>query len=96
MVRSQWNRRAQRIELGFLGIDNEFVVDLERCALAEPVLNEQLAQLRRNPPTRGGQKVVLRVAPAVSLESEKNKETEPFQDGVVLTPMGGSSDVEAL
>ena len=40
--------------------------------------------------------LVLRVAPAVSLESEKNKETEPFQDGVVLTPMGGSSDVEAL
>lgn len=63
MVRTQWNKRRQRLELGFLGLDNKFVVDIAECALAEPVLNEQLQQVRAKPPPRGGLKVTLRVTP---------------------------------
>jgi hypothetical protein len=40
--------------------------------------------------------LVLRVAPAISLESPKIMETELIQDGYVLTPMGDSSNVETL
>ena len=63
MVRTQWNKRLQRIELGFLGTDNEHVVSITECALAEPVLNEDLQKVRANPPPRGGLKVTLRVTP---------------------------------
>ncbi len=63
MVRTQWNSRAQRIELGFLGTDNEFVVSIDQCAIAEPVLNEDLKQVIAQPPPRGGLKVTLRVTP---------------------------------
>lgn len=63
MVRTQWNKPQQRLELGFLGFDNKFVVDITECALAEPILNEQLLQVRAKPPPRGGLKVMLRVAP---------------------------------
>ena len=63
MVRTQWNKRLQRIELGFLGMDNEHVVSITECALAEPILNEDLQKVRANPPPRGGLKVTLRVTP---------------------------------
>ena len=63
MVRTQWNKREQRIELGFLGLDNEFVVSIKEYAIAEPVLNEDLKQVLANPPPRGGLKVTLRVTP---------------------------------
>lgn len=63
MVRTQWNKRQQRIELGFLGMDNEFVVSINECAIAEPVLNEDLQKVIANPPPRGGLKVTLRVTP---------------------------------
>ncbi len=63
MVRTQWNKQQRRIELGFLGIDNEFVVDITECLLAESVLNEDLQKVRANPPPRGGLKVTLRVTP---------------------------------
>lgn len=63
MVRTQWNKRLQRMELGFLGMDNEHVVSITECALAEPVLNEDLQKVRANPPPRGGLKVTLRVTP---------------------------------
>jgi tRNA/tmRNA/rRNA uracil-C5-methylase (TrmA/RlmC/RlmD family) len=63
MIRSQWNKPAQRLNLGFLRYDNRLVVDLESCAIAEPALNEQLRQVRAHPPPKGGLKVVLRIAP---------------------------------
>lgn len=53
MVRTQWNKRLQRMELGFLGMDNEHVVSITECALAEPVLNEDLQKVRANPPPAG-------------------------------------------
>lgn len=63
MIRSQWNKPAQCLNLGFLRHDNRLVVDIESCAIAEPLLNEQLRKVRANPPPKGGLKVVLRAAP---------------------------------
>ncbi len=63
MVRSQWNKPEQRLNIGFLRHDNRLVVDLQECKIAEPALNEQIQYVRKNPPPKGGLKVVLRIAP---------------------------------
>ncbi|MCL4179747.1 MAG: class I SAM-dependent RNA methyltransferase [Verrucomicrobia bacterium] len=63
MVRSQWNGPEQRLVVGYLRHDNRFVVDVERCAIAEPALNQQLLEVRRRPPPKGGLKVTLRIPP---------------------------------
>lgn len=64
MVRSQWDKPNQRLNLGFIRADSRLVVDLEECKIAEPVLNEQINRVRAHPPLRGGIKVVLRIPPA--------------------------------
>jgi tRNA/tmRNA/rRNA uracil-C5-methylase (TrmA/RlmC/RlmD family) len=63
MVRSQWCKPEQRLRIGFLGVDDRFVVDIEECAIAEPALNAQVKEVRAQPPPRGGLKVSLRIAP---------------------------------
>jgi len=63
MVRSQWDKLRQRLNIGFLRADSRLVVDIEECRIAEPALNEQLQQVRAHPPPRGGIKVMLRVPP---------------------------------
>jgi tRNA/tmRNA/rRNA uracil-C5-methylase (TrmA/RlmC/RlmD family) len=63
MVRSQWNKPRQALDIGFVRHDCALVVDVEECAIAEPVLNAQLKQVRAQPPPKGGLKVVLRVLP---------------------------------
>ncbi|MBI3880393.1 MAG: class I SAM-dependent RNA methyltransferase [Verrucomicrobia bacterium] len=63
MIRSQWNKPEQRLNIGFIRHDGGLVEDIFECAIAEPVLNEQIAHVRKNPPPKGGLKVVLRVAP---------------------------------
>jgi tRNA/tmRNA/rRNA uracil-C5-methylase (TrmA/RlmC/RlmD family) len=63
MVRSQWDKPKQGLNIGFLRADSRLVVDIEECKIAEPVLNQQLLGVRANPPPRGGLKVVLRVNP---------------------------------
>ena len=63
MIRSQWNGPAKKLEIGFIRADNNFVEDIEECKIAEPALNEQIKQVRANPPPKGGIKVVLRVQP---------------------------------
>jgi tRNA/tmRNA/rRNA uracil-C5-methylase (TrmA/RlmC/RlmD family) len=62
MIRSQWDKYKQGLNLGFLRADNRLVVDIQECKIAEPALNEQLQRVRRQPPPKGGIKVVLRVA----------------------------------
>ena len=62
MVRSQWDKFKQGLNVGFIRHDNRLVVDIEECRIAEPVLNEQLREVRAHPPPKGGLKVVLRVA----------------------------------
>lgn len=63
MIRSQWDKFKQGLNIGFIRADNRLVVDIEECRIAEPVLSEQIRQVRANPPPKGGIKVVLRVMP---------------------------------
>ena len=63
MIRSQWDKFKQGLNLGFIRADNRLVVDITACQIAEPALNEQIRHVRQHPPPKGGLKVVLRVAP---------------------------------
>ncbi len=63
MVRSQWNKPEQKLNIGFVRWDGGLVEDIEECRIAEPALNEQLQGVRAHPPPRGGLKVVLRTLP---------------------------------
>jgi tRNA/tmRNA/rRNA uracil-C5-methylase (TrmA/RlmC/RlmD family) len=82
MIRSQWNGPARKLEIGFIRADNNFVVDIEECKIAEPVLNEQIREVRANPPPKGGLKVVLRVQP----EDWDVPESSFFQNNFFLLP----------
>ncbi len=82
MVRSQWNKVAQSLNIGFLRADNRLVVDIEACKIAEPALNQQLQQVRAHPPPKGGLKVVLRVAP----ENWEVPRDSFFQNNFFLLP----------
>lgn len=63
MVRTQWDKVRHRLNLGYLRAANRLVIDVEECPIAEPALNQQLQNLRANPPPKGGFKVVLRIPP---------------------------------
>jgi tRNA/tmRNA/rRNA uracil-C5-methylase (TrmA/RlmC/RlmD family) len=63
MIRSQWDKIKQRLSIGFLRADSRLVVDIEECKIAEPALNQEILRVRKNPPPKGGLKVVLRVPP---------------------------------
>src|SRR5881409_382388 len=63
MIRSQWDKFKQGLNIGFIRHDNRLVVDIEQCQIAEPALNEQILRVRAQPPPKGGLKVVLRVVP---------------------------------
>src|SRR6266481_933020 len=63
MIRSQWDKFKQGLNIGFIRADNRLVVDIEECKIAEPALNEQITFLRAHPPPKGGIKVVLRIPP---------------------------------
>jgi tRNA/tmRNA/rRNA uracil-C5-methylase (TrmA/RlmC/RlmD family) len=62
MIRSQWDKYKQALNIGFIRADNRLVVDIEECKIAEPALNEEIRRVRQNPPPKGGIKVVLRAA----------------------------------
>jgi tRNA/tmRNA/rRNA uracil-C5-methylase (TrmA/RlmC/RlmD family) len=63
MIRSQWDKFKQGLNIGFIRADNRLVVDIEECKIAEPALNQQIQHVRSHPPPKGGLKVVLRIAP---------------------------------
>jgi tRNA/tmRNA/rRNA uracil-C5-methylase (TrmA/RlmC/RlmD family) len=63
MIRSQWDKFKQGLNIGFIRADNRLVVDIEECQIAEPALNEEIKRVRAHPPPKGGIKVVLRVPP---------------------------------
>lgn len=63
MIRSQWDKIKQRLNIGFLRAESRLVVDIEECKIAEPALNQEIHRVRKNPPPKGGLKVVLRVPP---------------------------------
>jgi tRNA/tmRNA/rRNA uracil-C5-methylase (TrmA/RlmC/RlmD family) len=63
MIRSQWNKPEQKLNIGYLRWDCGLVVDIEKCPIAEPALNQEILRVRANPPPKGGIKVVLRIPP---------------------------------
>lgn len=63
MIRSQWNKFKQGLNIGYVKVDSGLVVDIEECKIAEPALNEQIRRVRAHPPPKGGLKVVLRIPP---------------------------------
>jgi tRNA/tmRNA/rRNA uracil-C5-methylase (TrmA/RlmC/RlmD family) len=63
MIRSQWNKPEQRLNIGFVRADCGLVEDVFECQIAEPALNEQIRRVRANPPPKGGIKIVLRIPP---------------------------------
>jgi 23S rRNA (uracil1939-C5)-methyltransferase len=63
MIRSQWDKFKQGLNVGFLRAQDRLVVDVDECKIAEPALNAQILQVRAHPPPKGGIKVVLRIAP---------------------------------
>jgi tRNA/tmRNA/rRNA uracil-C5-methylase (TrmA/RlmC/RlmD family) len=63
MIRSQWDKFKQGLNIGFIRADSRLVVDINECKIAEPALNEQIKHVRAQPPSRGGIKVVLRIPP---------------------------------
>ena len=82
MIRSQWNKPEQKLNIGFVRWDCGLVEDIEECKIAEPALNEQIRNVRAHPPPKGGIKVVLRVQP-------ENWEVPPdsfFQNNFFMLP----------
>lgn len=63
MIRSQWNKPEQRLNIGFIRHDGGLVEDIFGCAISEPAISSQIADVRANPPPKGGLKVVLRIPP---------------------------------
>ena len=63
MIRSQWNKPEQKLNIGFIEAQGRFVVDIDHCEIAEPDLSAKIAEVRANPPPKGGIKVVLRIHP---------------------------------
>jgi tRNA/tmRNA/rRNA uracil-C5-methylase (TrmA/RlmC/RlmD family) len=63
MIRSQWNKPEQKLNIGFVRCDCGLVEDIEECKIAEPALNDEIRRVRAHPPPKGGIKVVLRVSP---------------------------------
>ena len=41
MIRSQWDKFKQGLNIGFIRFDNRLVVDIQECKIAEPALNQQ-------------------------------------------------------
>jgi tRNA/tmRNA/rRNA uracil-C5-methylase (TrmA/RlmC/RlmD family) len=63
MIRSQWNKPEQKLNIGFVRADCGLVEDITECKIAEPALSDQIKHVRANPPPKGGIKVVLRIPP---------------------------------
>lgn len=63
MIRSQWDKPRQALNIGYVRADCGLVVDIEECKIAEPELSAKIKHVRANPPPKGGIKVVLRIPP---------------------------------
>ncbi len=53
MIRSQWDKFKQGLNIGFIRADNRLVVDIEECKIAEPALNEQIRRGARASAAQG-------------------------------------------
>ncbi|HUS37579.1 MAG TPA: class I SAM-dependent RNA methyltransferase [Verrucomicrobiae bacterium] len=63
MIRSQWDKTKQGLNIGFIRADNRLVVDIQECKISEPELSRQIQYVREHPPHKGGIKVTLRIPP---------------------------------
>ena len=63
MIRTQWNKPEQRLNIGFIRYDNRYVEDIDHCPISEPEVSDGIKRVRANPPPKGGLKVVLRKMP---------------------------------
>jgi tRNA/tmRNA/rRNA uracil-C5-methylase (TrmA/RlmC/RlmD family) len=63
MIRSQWDKTKQGLNIGFIRADNRLVVDIQECKISEPELSRQIQYVREHPPHKGGIKVTLRISP---------------------------------
>jgi tRNA/tmRNA/rRNA uracil-C5-methylase (TrmA/RlmC/RlmD family) len=82
MIRSQWNKPEQRLNIGFVRWDCGLVEDVFRCEIAEEAINGQISHVHAHPPPKGGIKVVLRIPP-------ENWEVPPdsfFQNNFFMLP----------
>jgi len=82
MIRSQWNKPEQKLNIGFVRWDCGLVEDIEECKIAEPPINEQIQHVRAHPPPKGGIKVVLRIPP----ENWEVPRDSFFQNNFFLLP----------
>lgn len=82
MIRSQWNKPEQKLNIGFVRWDCGLVEDIEECKIAEPPINEQIKHVRAHPPPKGGIKVVLRIPP----EDWEVPKDSFFQNNFFLLP----------
>src|SRR5439155_12316965 len=82
MIRSQWDKFKQGLNIGFIRADNRLVVDIEECKIAEPALNAEITRVRQDPPPKGGLKVVLRIPP----EGWQVPRDSFFQNNFFLVP----------
>ena len=82
MIRSQWDKTKQGLNIGFIRADNRLVVDIQECKISEPELSRQIQRVRENPPPKGGIKVVLRIAP----ENWAVPRDSFFQNNFILLP----------
>jgi tRNA/tmRNA/rRNA uracil-C5-methylase (TrmA/RlmC/RlmD family) len=82
MIRSQWDKFKQGLNIGFLRHDSGLVVDIEECKISEPAINDQIRYVRAHPPPKGGLKVVLRIAP----EGWEVPQDSFFQNNFFLLP----------
>ena len=82
MIRSQWNKPEQKLNIGFIRADCGLVEDIEECKIAEPAISGQIKQVRADPPPKGGIKIVLRIPP----ENWDVPESSFFQRNFFLLP----------
>ena len=82
MIRSQWDKFKQGLNIGFIRADNRFVVDIEECKIAAAELSEKIKEVRAHPPPKGGLKVVLRLMP----EGWEVPRDSFFQNNFLLLP----------
>jgi tRNA/tmRNA/rRNA uracil-C5-methylase (TrmA/RlmC/RlmD family) len=82
MIRTQWNKPEQRLNIGFIRYDNRFVEDIDHCPISEPEVSDGIRRVRANPPPKGGLKVVLRKMP----ENWDVPQDSFFQNNFFLLP----------
>lgn len=82
MIRTQWNKPEQKLNIGFIRYDNRFVEDIDHCPISEPEVSDGIKQVRANPPPKGGLKVVLRKMP----ENWDVPQDSFFQNNFFLLP----------